>query len=96
MYENKVKSDKIGKHISELRKEKGYTQKSLSEAIFVGEKTISKWERGIIVPDIIMIKILADLFEVSMEELIGVEMIKVNNKKMSVINIYITFKQDSK
>lgn len=46
MYENKVKSDKIGKHISELRKEKGYTQKSLSEAIFVGEKTISKWERA--------------------------------------------------
>ena len=37
---------KIGKFISDERKEKGYTQKQLSELLGISDKTISKWECG--------------------------------------------------
>lgn len=38
---------KIGKFISDERKEKGYTQKQLSELLGISDKTISKWECGV-------------------------------------------------
>lgn len=84
---------KIGRHIAELRKEKGYTQKSLSDVLYVGEKTVSKWERGVVAPDITMIKTLSDLFEVSVDELLSGE--KIDNSKndnneatIDAINVY--------
>ena len=39
---------KMGKHIAELRKSKGYTQKTLGDILDVSDKTVSKWEKGII------------------------------------------------
>ena len=41
--------DKVqfGAFLLELRKEKGYTQKQLAEKLFVSDKAVSKWERGV-------------------------------------------------
>lgn len=41
--------DKVqfGVFLLELRKEKGYTQKQLAEKLFVSDKAVSKWERGV-------------------------------------------------
>lgn len=38
---------KVGALISELRKEKKWTQKQLADAMNISDKTISKWERGV-------------------------------------------------
>lgn len=57
MSTNKTTLVRIGEYIAKLRKENGYTQKTLSEKLFVGEKTVSKWERGIVAPDIDIIKV---------------------------------------
>ena len=38
---------KFGKFITELRKEKNLTQKELANQLFVSDKTVSKWERGV-------------------------------------------------
>lgn len=78
MSTNKMTLIKIGEHIAELRKKNGYTQKSLSEKLFVGEKTISKWERGVVAPDIDIIKSMSKLFNVSVEEIINGESIEDN------------------
>ena len=40
-------NEKFGKFICELRKEKSLTQKELAEKLFVSDKTVSKWERGV-------------------------------------------------
>ncbi len=87
---NKATIAKIGKHIAELRKEKGFTQRTLSEMVYVGEKTVSKWERGIVAPDIAMIKTLSNIFEVSVDELLSGEKIENNNENCTVnaINAY--------
>ena len=90
MGDNKATIAKIGKHIAELRKEKGYTQKSLSEMVYVGEKTVSKWERGIVAPDIAMIKTLSNVFEVSVDEMLSGEKIEKDdeNSTINAINVY--------
>lgn len=40
-------NDKSGALISLLRKEKGYTQRQLAEALHVSDKAVSKWETGV-------------------------------------------------
>ena len=50
---------KTGKLISELRKEKGLTQKAVAEKLGVCPKTVSKWETGHGFPDISLISELS-------------------------------------
>lgn len=70
---------KSGEFIASLRKEKGMTQQELGSYVGVGDKTVSKWERGINVPDVIMIKKIAVIFEVDVEEILNGE----RNAKLS-------------
>lgn len=39
--------EKIGDFIARQRKEKGMTQKELAEKLFLSDKAVSKWERGV-------------------------------------------------
>ena len=61
---------KIGRFITELRKEQQMTQLQLAEQIHVTDKAISKWERGAGLPDISMLEPLADALHVGIVELI--------------------------
>lgn len=72
---NGTRSDliKIGKYISELRKKKGYTQKALGEIIDVNDKTISKWEKGMIAPDITVLKTLATTLSTDVDSILNGE-----------------------
>ncbi len=60
----------IGKFISILRKAKGMTQKDLADLLNVSDKTVSRWERDESVPDLSLLPILAEIFGVTMDELI--------------------------
>lgn len=64
---------KVGKFISELRKEHKLTQAELGEKIGVTNKTISRWENGNYMPDIDMLLILSELFCVTVSELLNGE-----------------------
>lgn len=61
---------KSGEFIASLRKERGLTQSELATMIGVGDKSVSKWERGINVPDILVIQSLAEIFNVSVSEIL--------------------------
>ena len=61
----------LGENIRRLRKQKGYSQETLAQQLHVVRQTISKWEKGISVPDAEMLQRLAELFEVSVGELLG-------------------------
>jgi putative transcriptional regulator len=61
----------LGENIKTLRKSKGYSQETLAEQLHVVRQTISKWEKGISVPDAEMLNHLSELFEVSVSDLLG-------------------------
>lgn len=42
-----IDNEKFGKFTVKLRKEKNLTQKELADQLFVSDKTVSKWERGV-------------------------------------------------
>lgn len=63
----------IAKNITELRKSAGMTQARLAEEIGYSDKSVSKWERGDGVPDIVCLKNIADLFGVSVDYLLESE-----------------------
>lgn len=59
--------------IAELRREAGYTQKTLAEAMNITDKAISKWERGLSLPDVTLLPKLSALLDADIEMLLQVE-----------------------
>lgn len=64
-----LKKHKIGDTISQLRKEKGWTQAELASKLLVSDKAVSKWESNKGEPSIEFLPILAQLFDVSLDYL---------------------------
>ena len=60
----------IGSFIATLRKAKGLTQRQLAEYLNVSDKAISRWERDESAPDLSMIPVLAEIFEVTSDEIL--------------------------
>lgn len=71
LYKLQPSPEKTGKFISELRKEKGYSQEALSKKLYVSRKAISKWENGNCYPSIDIFPVLIKLFDVSFSELLN-------------------------
>lgn len=63
-------NNKIGNFIATLRKEKGLTQQELGNRLFVTDKAVSKWERGLSLPDITLLQELASILDVDVSEII--------------------------
>lgn len=61
--------EKMGKKIAELRKEKNMTQSEFAEKIGISFQAVSNWERGNSMPDIAKLKDIANIFEVTLDEL---------------------------
>ena len=61
---------KIGRFLSELRKEKKFTQEQLAEKLGVARRTVSRWETGSNLPDIDLLMELSDLYEVDLREIL--------------------------
>ena len=53
---------KVGELIQKLRKERGWTQKYLADKMNISDRTVSKWERGLGLPDVGLLKNLSDIF----------------------------------
>lgn len=60
----------FGNFLAILRKAKGMTQKDLAELVNVSDKAVSRWERDESMPDILLIPVLADIFDVSCDDLL--------------------------
>ena len=70
---------KIGQFIAECRKQKSLTQMQLSEKIGITDKAVSKWERGIAMPDTSIMLELCDILDISVNELLSGEKINMEN-----------------
>ena len=70
---------KIGRFISERRKEVGLTQASLAEKLGVTDRAVSKWETGKSMPDSSIMLELCDILQISVNELLMGERINMEN-----------------
>ncbi len=64
---------KIGGFLRRLRKEKGLTQEQLAEILFVSGRTVSRWETGTNMPDLSILILLAELYDVEIKEILDGE-----------------------
>ena len=75
----------IGAKIKELRKRDNMTQEQLAEKLNVTPQTISRWETETAYPDITAIPILANIFDVSIDTLMGYDKTKTAQKVNDII-----------
>ena len=61
---------KIGRFIAECRKKTKLTQMQLAENLGITDKAVSKWERGVAMPDTSIMLELCDILSISVNELL--------------------------
>lgn len=86
---------KIGKFIADCRKGKSITQEQLAEKLYITDRAVSKWERGLSLPDADKMLDLCNILGISVNELLSGEMIDMKNyeKKTEDLLVELT-KQD--
>lgn len=77
----------LSKNLKIFRERKGLTQENVAEALNVVRQTISKWEKGISVPDADMLIRLAEVLDVSVSELIGSDVTDEKNEDMIAVEL---------
>lgn len=82
-----MNSEKVGKFICKVRKEKNLTQEALASKIHVTNKAISRWERGVGLPDVSLLEPLANALDITVDELIKGRYNKKSNPLKIIISI---------
>lgn len=92
-----MNQDKIGKFISSSRKNKSLTQEQLAEKLGVSINAVSKWERGLNLPDVSLMEKLCEVLDFTLNELFAGE--KLTNEEMvrksekNIMSLMMTLKQ---
>lgn len=74
----------FGEKIKQLREEKGMTQQFLAEKLYVTRQAVSRWECGARYPDLLTAKKIAQVLEVSVDELLSGEELQENLENTSI------------
>lgn len=64
---------KFDENLRQMRRKNGYSQEELSEKLGVTRQTVSKWENGSAMPELKKLTEIAEFFDVSMDDLLGIE-----------------------
>ena len=92
-----MNQEKIGKFISLSRKNKRLTQEQLAEKLGVSINAVSKWERGLNLPDVSLMEKLCEVLDLTLNELFAGE--KLTNEEMvrksekNIMSLMMTLKQ---
>jgi len=82
----------LNENIKRLRKEKDITQETLADFLNVSFQSVSKWERSESLPDITLVPAIANYFGVSIDELMGNDKIKAEER---IQNYFAEYKKAS-
>lgn len=93
----------LNENIKALRKSKGLSQEELAIKLNVVRQTISKWEKGLSVPDSDMLIKLSEALDTSVSILLGetiteskIDDLKIISEKLEIINLQLTQRKDTK
>lgn len=90
-----MNQEKIGRFIAECRRNEKMTQKELAEKLGVTDKSVSKWERGICMPDISLFTDLCNILKITLNDLFAGEKIKEESFKQVADNNLLTALENS-
>ena len=76
----------LGENIKLFRKAKDITQEQLAEMLNVSSQSVSRWELGICYPDMELLPMLAEIFEITVDKLLGVDNIAEKKKVDEYLN----------
>lgn len=85
---------KIGKFIAECRRNVNITQLQLSEKLGITDKAVSKWERGIAMPDTSIMIELCDILGISVDELLKGEKNNMENNETKNQELLLTMAKE--
>lgn len=74
----------IGKTIAKYRQQKGLTQEQLAEILDLGNETVSRMERGLIMPNVARLFELADIFDCSAADLLGESSVRISDHSRQI------------
>ncbi|MGN1275477.1 MAG: helix-turn-helix domain-containing protein [Floccifex sp.] len=77
----------LHENLARIRKEKGWTQEDLAKQMHVVRQTISKWEKGKVVPDALTVQTLAEVLDVSVSTLYGENQKEKPKKLWKIANV---------
>ena len=80
---------KIGKFIADCRKIKKITQEQLAEKLYVTDRAVSKWERGLSLPDASKMLDLCDILDINVNELLNGERIDMKDYNMKTEELLV-------
>lgn len=75
----------FGEKVKQLREEKGMTQQTMAESLYVTRQAVSRWECGARYPDLLTAKKIARILDVSLDELLSGEKMKEKVEKEPVL-----------
>lgn len=79
-----IDKELIGKYIYQKRVENNLTQQELADKLYVSDRAVSKWERGLSIPDIEIIVKLSEIFNVNVKDILkGTETDEPIDKKIN-------------
>lgn len=84
----------IGENIRMLRRKRGITQEQLAEAIGISFQAVSKWEKGITMPDITLVPVLAAYFEVTTDRLLSFDRREMEEDIMRIVNDAYAYREN--
>lgn len=79
----------IAKNLTYYRKKEGLTQAELAERINYSDKSVSKWESGNGVPDVYTLTLLAEIYGVTLNDLVGVDTPMRQEKKTKDLHFWV-------
>ena len=72
----------IGEKLKELRHKNGVTQDQLAEVLGVSSQSVSRWELGICYPDLELLPVIANYFDITLDDLVGMN--KIRSEEMRI------------
>lgn len=78
---------KIGEKLKELRCERSITQEQLADLLGVSCQSVSRWELGACYPDIELLPVIANYFDVSLDDLVGMRDIRSEKKRSEIFTV---------
>ncbi len=89
--------EKVGIFLYELRKSRGLTQKDIANRFYITREAVSKWERGLCLPDYPILVALSQFYNITINEiLLGQRIDNINKDAIEAVTINIIKTTDKK